>query len=95
MGPSNYYKPKASTNIAIGTTASAPAAVPVTTSGVVRMVATVDCYIKLNGTATTSNGLLLPAASPEYFVMPAADTISVITADGSSTGTLNISDMTK
>jgi hypothetical protein len=65
-------------------TASAPVG-----AGVVRLVATVDCYLAF-GTSPTAdnNGLFLPANTPEYFACASTDRVAGIR--GASDGLLFI-----
>jgi hypothetical protein len=59
---------------------------------VVRVVATTDCYIKVDKspTATTSD-VLLPASDPEYIIVNPGEKISAIQV--SSGGTLNVTEV--
>lgn len=57
----------------------------------VRLVATVDCWIMIGNppfTVSSTNGMFLPASSPEYFPVDINDVVWVIQA--TAAGTLNI-----
>lgn len=57
----------------------------------VRLVSTVDCFVMLGNapfTVSATNGMFLPASSPEYFPVDVGDFVFVIQSTGA--GTLNI-----
>jgi hypothetical protein len=57
----------------------------------IRLVSNVDCYVMITGAGfvlTASNGMLLPAGSPEYFPVDGTDFVYVI--QSAVAGTLNI-----
>jgi hypothetical protein len=53
-------------------------------SGVVRLVATVTCFVEIgtNPTAAAATGMYLPAGVPEYFTVPQQGKVAVIQAVG-------------
>lgn len=62
-------------------------------NGVVRVVATTACYIKIGVSPTaTSSDVYLPAGLPEYFKARPGEKVSAIQV--SSGGTLHVTEMT-
>lgn len=76
-------------NVAIGASSAQSTAVSSSTK-IVRLVATVDCWIVegANPTASSTTGAYLPAGAPEYIRINPGDKVAVIQA--SSSGTLNM-----
>lgn len=88
--PIPVLKPKLSQNLTIGVAADNTTAFP--EKSVVRLVATVDCFIKIGPNAVaTTNETYLVAGQPEYFSLEALDRVSVI--QNTAAGTLNITTM--
>jgi len=86
--PVQVLKPTSTEKLSISGTAASGAALSTTTT-VLRLIATVDCYYSLDGTATTSSAYL-PAGVIEYIGVENSDTLSVIT--GGSSGSLFITE---
>lgn len=80
-------KPSSSTTVSVSATTAASSAV---SSQIVRMICTVDCFIKLNAAATTSD-MFFPADSVEFIEVGIGETINAITSG--ATGTLYITEM--
>lgn len=87
--PIPVMKPVSTEKLALSTTAASAASRSFTTT-VLRIVADVACFYRLDGTATTSH-TYLPPDTIEYIKCEAVDTLSVITASG--TGSMYISEM--
>ena len=87
--PVQVLKPISTEKLSISGSAASGAALASTTT-VLRLIATLDCYYSLDGTATTSS-VYLPAGTIEYIGVENADTLSVIT--GGSTGSMFITEM--
>ena len=74
-------------------TATSTAAVG-TTTYCVRLLATASCYVDMAQTPTaTSATMLLAANVPEYFLIQASHKVSVLSADGTATGTLCVTEV--
>ncbi|HZT29502.1 MAG TPA: hypothetical protein VFA33_06445 [Bryobacteraceae bacterium] len=79
--------PGTTQTLAIGSSSAATAA-PIG-ADVVRLVATVDCYVAIGSSPTaTASSMFLPAKMAEYFVLAQTDKIAVLQV--SSGGTLYI-----
>lgn len=87
--PIPVMKPVSTEKLALSTTA-ASAATRTYTTNVLRIVADVSCFYRLDGTATTSH-TYLPPDTVEYIKCEQGDTLSVILASG--TGSMYISEM--
>jgi hypothetical protein len=87
--PIPVMKPVSTEKLAL-TTAAASAASRTFTTNVLRIVADVGCFYRLDGTATTSHAYL-PVDTVEYIKCETGDTLSVILASG--TGSMYISEM--
>lgn len=86
--PIQVLSPVSTEALAISTTAASAAAFTLTTN-VIRIVANVACFYRLDGTATTSH-TYLPLDTVEYIKVRGDQTLSVITASG--TGTMYVSE---
>lgn len=79
-----------SQNVAIGI-ASVSSVATASTTTVIRVCSTVDCYISIGSSPTaTATSTFLPAKLPEYFGINSGDIVAVIQSTVS--GTLNISE---
>jgi hypothetical protein len=85
--PIQVASPGTAANVSISGTVATSGA---TTQAVCRLVATVDCYYSLVGTATTAS-TLLPAFTVEFVRANVGATFSAIT--GGDSGSLNITQM--
>ena len=81
----------ASQNVAVGGSSTASSVLS-GTQACVRLVATTDCYIDIDGTAAAGD-MLIPAGVPEYIEITGRVTISCIQV--SASGVLNITEMVK
>ncbi len=88
------YKPSTHQSVAYTGTAGTISNATGSMTQVIRVVATSACYIAIGSspTATTSD-IYLPAAVPEYFVVPPSSKVSAIQA--SAGGTLHVTEMTR
>lgn len=87
--PIPVMKPISTEKLAL-TTSAASAASRTYVTNVLRIVADVACFYRLDGTATTSH-TYLPPDTVEYIKCESGDTLSVILASG--TGSMYISEM--
>lgn len=87
--PIPVLKPLSAEKLAITSTAASAATRNLSTD-VLRLIADVPCWYRLDGTATTSH-VYLPADTIEYVKVDPDDTLSVICASGVS-GSMYISE---
>jgi hypothetical protein len=60
----------------------------------VRLLATAACHVAFATTPTaTTASMLVPANSPEYFHIEGGQKVSVLSANGTATGTLCVTEM--
>jgi hypothetical protein len=90
--------------VAIGSGSLKPASTFHNETSVVRLVATVDCFVQFGtlpvaSAAASGNSMLLPASSPEYFGVPeygasgvGASAFTVAVIQSSAAGTLYITE---
>jgi hypothetical protein len=93
----NISRPKHAYNLAIGSTSVNHQIATTSNITVVRLLATVTCCVRI-GVATaadTTTTVRMAPMWPEYFLVNPGDTISVIDADGTTTGILNITELSR
>jgi hypothetical protein len=90
-------RPKQSYNLAIGTTSVSHQIATTSNITMVRLLATVTCCVRIGpvAAADTTTTVRMAPMWPEYFIVNPGDTISVIDADGTATGTLNITELSR
>jgi hypothetical protein len=91
------FRPKLVTNIAVSGTVNTPAYQVSTGIQEVRLVSTVDAYVKISAgaiAATTTNAVFIPAGIPEYFIVHDGAYVSVIGAT-STAGNLNVTELSR
>lgn len=84
--------PGASQPVAIGAGSTQSTAFG-TTTGVVRLVATVDCFVTIgaNPNAVAGSSMYLPAGVPEFIAVSGGDKVAVV--QSTSAGTLYVTEM--
>jgi hypothetical protein len=90
-----FFRPKRSYNLAIGAASVNATIGPNITFA--RLMATVTCCVRIDGgtAADTTTTVRLAPLWPETFMVNPGDVISVIDVDGTTTGTLNITELTR
>ncbi len=82
LGALPLIQPGATQRLAIGAASAASSEIPGT---IVRLVATVDCYVAIGANPVAdTNSMFLPANFPEYFACAALDRVAAlrVAADG-------------
>jgi hypothetical protein len=63
---------------------------------VVRLIATTDCHVKIDGTPTaTTNDFLLVASREEYFTIHPGQKVAAIKKSGGTAGILYVTEMSQ
>lgn len=83
-----YPQPGGCGSIAFGPLGTLGALTLTTTCSIVRLFATQDCYVRLDGVTATSSDCFLPAGIVEYFGVAGGTALSVV--QSSVGGTLYI-----
>ena len=87
------YRPTTCQTVAYTGTSAASTNAFASSTHLVRVVATSDCFITFAGTPTaTTSDIFLPAYTVEYFM---ADSVKVAAIQSASAGDLHVTEMTK
>lgn len=89
------WRPRYAYTVAIGATNTVGTRTTPSGVMVIRLKASVDCWVSLNVPAAVGSSVPLNAMETEYWHINAGDIVNVVDNDGATTGSLSVVEMSK